>query len=122
MKRVMFYGRRAAQIETEDLRLTVTQEGGHIAELFHKQSGISPLWIPEWRSVEPSEYSSAVHSDYGDGPESRLVAGLLGHNICLDLFGAPDVEEAAAGMPVHGEAPVANYGIEGTDNELILSV
>jgi hypothetical protein len=121
MKRVLFCGRRAAQIETEDLRLTVTQEGGHVAELLHKESGISPLWIPKWRSVEPSEYSSALSPEYGDGPESRLVAGLLGHNICLDLFGGPDPEEAAAGIPVHGEAPVSPYEIEGTENELTLS-
>ena len=121
MKRVTFCGRRAAQLETDELRLTVTQEGGHVAELLHKETGISPLWIPEWRSIEPSEYSDADNSEHGDGPESQLVAGLLGHNICLDLFGAPDPEEAAAGIPVHGEAPVAAYEIEGSNHELVLS-
>ncbi len=118
MKRTTFRGRRAAQIESSELRLTVTQEGGHIAELVHKATGVSPLWIPEWRSIEPSEFSPELHADFGDGPESRLVAGLMGHNICLDLFGSPDPEEAAAGIPVHGEAPVAAYEMTGNERAL----
>lgn len=121
MKRTLFHGRRAAQLETDELRLTVTEEGGHLAELLHKEAGISPLWIPQWKSIEPSEYSPVRHPDHGNGPESQLVAGLLGHSICLDLFGAPDPEESAAGIPVHGEAPVATYKVEGDDSELILS-
>lgn len=121
MQRTLFHGRRAAQLETDELRLTVTEEGGHVAELLHKETKISPLWIPQWRSIEPSEYSPTSHPEYGDGPESKLVAGLLGHSICLDLFGAPDAEESAAGIPVHGEAPVATYQIEGGDSALILS-
>jgi hypothetical protein len=38
-----------------------------------------------------------------------LLSGILGHNICLDTFGAPSFEEAAAGIPVHGEGPVTTY-------------
>jgi hypothetical protein len=121
MKQTIFHGRRTAQLETDEVRLTVTEEGGHVAELLDKKTGISPLWIPRWKSIEPSEYSSARHPEYGGGPESQLVAGLLGHNICLDLFGSPDPEESAAGIPVHGEAPVATYEVEGDDSELILS-
>jgi hypothetical protein len=33
----------------------------------------------------------------------------MGHNLCLDLFGPPSEDEAAAGLPVHGEAGVASY-------------
>ncbi len=121
MNRSTFQGRRAAQIESSELRLTVTQEGGHIAELLHKDTGVSPLWVPGWRSIEPSEFSPALHAEYGHGPESRLVAGLIGHNICLDLFGSPDAEEAAAGIPVHGEASVATYEMTGDERRLELS-
>ena len=35
--------RRGVQVETDQLRMTVTQEGGHIAELLHKDTAISPL-------------------------------------------------------------------------------
>jgi hypothetical protein len=31
----------------------------------------------------------------------------MGHNLCLDTFGAPSREEISAGVPVHGEASVA---------------
>jgi hypothetical protein len=85
MEWVQFRGRRAVQVETDQLRMIVTQEGGHIAELLHKDTAISPLWVPEWPSLEPSAYSPVRHPEYGGGPESQLLAGLLGHNICLDL-------------------------------------
>jgi hypothetical protein len=120
MKQVDFHGRRAAQIETDELRLTVTQEGGHIAELLHKDRNINPLWIPKWRSIEPSDYSPVLHPEYGEGAEAQLLAGLFGHNICLDLFGGPGAEEAAAGIPVHGEASVVPYQIAGDERHIVL--
>jgi hypothetical protein len=33
----------------------------------------------------------------------------MGHNLCMDIFGGPSPEEAAAGLTVHGEASVAAY-------------
>ncbi len=45
----------------------------------------------------------------------------MGHNLCVDLFGAPSEDEAAAGMTVHGESSVAAYtGVE-KDRELTLT-
>ena len=35
--------------------------------------------------------------------------GIMGHNLCLDIFGGPSAEEAAAGLPVHGEASLVRY-------------
>ncbi len=107
----LYHGRRAVQIENEALRVTVTVEGGHIAEILHKRSGVNPLWTPPWTSIEPSQYDPATHPEYGPDAEARLIAGILGHNLCLDTFGAPSAEEAAAGIPVHGEAPVAEYAL-----------
>jgi hypothetical protein len=120
MKQVAFHGRKAAQIETEKLRLTVTREGGHIAEILDRKTGISPLWIPTWASIEPSTYSPSLHPEYGEGAEAQLLAGIVGHNVCLDLFGGPDPEEAAAGRTVHGEAPIAVYRITGDEQHLLL--
>ncbi|MGC2399731.1 MAG: hypothetical protein WA510_08110 [Acidobacteriaceae bacterium] len=120
MNHVAFRGRKAAQIESDDLRLTVTQEGGHVAELMHKKTNISPLWIPKWPSIEPSTYSPALHPEYGEGAEAQLLAGIFGHNICLDLFGGPDAEEAMAGRTVHGEGPIAHYRITGDAQSLLL--
>lgn len=104
-----YRGRRAGSIENADLRISVLEEGGHIAEILDKASGVNPLWSPRWPSIEPSTYDPSVHRDYGGGPDASLLAGLMGHNLCLDIFGGPSPEEAAAGLPVHGEASVACY-------------
>jgi hypothetical protein len=104
-----YRNRRAVQMENDTLRLTVMVEGGHIAELFHKPTGVNPLWTPPWPSIEPSTYDPAKHPEYGLNAESKLLAGIMGHNLCMDIFGGPSEEEAAAGMTVHGEASVAPY-------------
>ncbi|HWF47035.1 MAG TPA: hypothetical protein VG168_08525 [Bryobacteraceae bacterium] len=98
------------------MRVIATMEGGHIAEILHKPTKINPLWTPPWPSIEPSTYDRLQHPEYGSDDEAPLLAGILGHNICLDTFGAPSPEEAAAGIPVHGEAPVARYQASGGDN------
>lgn len=91
------------------MRVTVLQEGGHIAEITNLATGVNPLWTPPWPTIEPSQYDRARHPEYGEDAESQLLAGIHGHNLCLDLFGAPSATEAAAGLTVHGEASVAAY-------------
>jgi hypothetical protein len=111
LNEVQFHNRRAVQAENRHLRVTVSVEGGHVAEILHKPTGVNPLWLPPWPSIEPSTYDPAKHPEYGTDAEARLLAGILGHNLCLDTFGSPSAEEAAAGIPVHGEAPVATYQV-----------
>ena len=90
MREMIFYrGRRAAAIENDSLRVTVLEEGGHIAEIADKATGVNPLWTPEWPSIEPSAYDPAAHPIYGGGVDAPLLAGLMGHNVCLDVFGGP---------------------------------
>ena len=104
MQECVFRNRKAVQIENEMVRVTVLTEGGHIAEILHKPSGVNPLWIPPWPSIEPSEYRPERHPEYGGNAESKLLAGIMGHNLCRDLFGGPSEDEAAAGITVHGAA------------------
>jgi hypothetical protein len=104
-----FRGRRAAVVENDQIRLTVLEEGGHIAEIFDKRSGINPLWTPPWASIEPSTYVHARHRQYGNGSDAKLLAGIMGHNLCVDIFGGPSDAEAAAGLTPHGEASVVPY-------------
>jgi hypothetical protein len=111
MAEVTYRGRRAVTLENEHLEIIVTVEGGHIAAILDKASGVNPLWSPPWPSIEPSTYDPARHPEYGLNAESKLLAGILGHNLCLDLFGGPSEQEAAAGMSVHGEAPVGRFDI-----------
>ncbi len=114
-----YRNRRAVQLENETVRLTVLAEGGHLAELRHKPTGVNPLWTPPWPSLEPSAYDAAQHPEYGANAESKLLAGLMGHNLCMDLFGGPSEAEAAAGMTVHGEASVAPYDVSVAGDALI---
>jgi hypothetical protein len=107
----IYRNRRAFQIESDVLCVTVLAEGGHIAGLLHKQTGVNPLWTPPWPSIEPSSYEPAKHPEYGLDAESKLLAGIMGHSLCMDIFGGPSEDEAAAGMSVHGEAAVAPYDI-----------
>jgi hypothetical protein len=108
----VFRGRCAATIENHEVRVTVLEGGGHLAEVFHKESGVSPLWIPPWPSIEPSAYVAAGDSAYGGGVESQLLAGIMGHNLCLDIFGGPSAAEHAAGLQPHGEASIASYAVD----------
>ena len=116
----LFHGRQADSIENECLRVTVLKEGGHIAEVLHKESGVSPLWIPRWRSIEPSQFDPGRHPEFGSGADARLLAGIMGHNLCLDIFGGPSEAEAAAGLTAHGEAPVADFAIDARANLLVM--
>ena len=118
MNELQYRGRRAVQIENESIRITVTREGGHIAEILHKPTGVNPLWTPTWPSIEPSTYERTKYPEYGSDSDGQLLAGILGHNLCLDTFGAPSAEEAAAGIPVHGEASAVVYDITGGRDEL----
>jgi len=113
-----FRNRRARSIENTDLRLTVLEGGGHIAEVLDKKSGVNPLWIPPWPSIEPSAYRPDGDRAYGASIESRLLSGIMGHNLCLDIFGGPSAEEAAAGLQPHGEASVARYDLSGTGTSM----
>jgi hypothetical protein len=119
MNEPLYHGRRARVLDNGTLELVVTVEGGHIAAVTDKTTKISPLWSPPWPSLEPSQYDRARHPQYGDNAESKLLAGILGHNLCLDTFGGPSEAEAAAGMTVHGEASVVPYEIEVRGDTLV---
>lgn len=115
-----YRGRRATSIENDRLRVTVLLEGGHIAEVFDRTAGVNPLWTPPWPSMELSEYDPTRDVLYGDTIESKLLAGIMGHNLCLDIFGGPSEHEAAAGLSPHGEASVVPYQVQGGRGNLTM--
>src|SRR5437879_10683511 len=106
---IFYNNRRAVRIENDELAVTVTVEGGHIAEIREKSTGENALWTPPWPSIEPSTHDLARMPQYGNNSESKLLAGILGHNLCLDIFGAPSGPEYGAGLPVPGAASVVQY-------------
>jgi Domain of unknown function (DUF4432) len=120
MPEIRYRDRRAVSIGNELLRVTVLVEGGHIAEIADKSTGVNPLWTPPWPSIEPSAFDPAKYTEYGADAEAKLLAGIMGHNLCMDVFGGPSAAEAAAGITVHGEASVARYEISSGPLELTM--
>ena len=99
-------GRQAWELDNDELSEAVLKGGGHIASLKLKEKGaINPLWVPEWRTIEPWQYKPQQATRYG----SKLLASIAGHNLCLGWFGDPSADELKAGMGCHGEAPVARW-------------
>lgn len=111
MIRTQFHGRRAVQVENEIIRVTVLEEGGHIAEITEKSTDVNPLWIPPWQSIEVSSWSTAYAAEYGAGADGKLLGGIMGHSLCLYLFGPPSPEEETCGQVTHGEAGVTQWTI-----------
>jgi len=122
MAKSTYRDRQVHVLENDRLAVIVTVEGGHIAALTEKRTGVNPLWSPPWPTIEPSAWSQATHPEYGSDAESPLLSGILGHNLCLDLFGAPTAEEAAAGMTAHGEASIRTYDVDDTGRSLLFRV
>jgi hypothetical protein len=116
---IRYRDRRAARIENSAVRVTVLREGGHIAEIFDKVASVNPLWTPHWASIEPSAYDRNSHVQFGSGSDARLLAGIMGHNLCLDVFGGPSDEEAAAGVSAHGDGSVALYEVDTSEGALV---
>jgi hypothetical protein len=119
-RKTTYRGRQAASIENDDLRVTVLKGGGHLAEVFDKRAGVNPLWTPPWESVEPSQYDPRRHPEYGGTVESSLLAGIMGHNLCLDIFGGPSEAEARAGLPVHGEVSTSDFDISRASDSILM--
>lgn len=111
MLRTTFHNRPAVQLENASVRVTVLVNGGHIAEILDKASGVNPLWIPPWTDEDSV--------DFGDDTETRLLRGIMGHNLCLDLFGPPSDAEAAAGVVAHGEAGILPHEFEEAQGGLV---
>jgi len=105
-----FHDRDSWTIDTLDIRVTVLQSGGHVAEIFLKDGGVNPLWLPKEPTMDAEQFDAAKHSaSFGGGPAARLRAGLVGHNVCFPFWGDPSEAEFHAGMTYHGETGIARW-------------
>ena len=120
MATARYRGRRAATLENDHLRLTVLESGGHIAEVHHKPTGVNPLWTPPWPSIDSTSYDRDRHAIYGSGVDASLLAGIMGHSLCLDIFGGPSADEAEAGLPVHGEVSTLRFELQQVDGDIVM--
>jgi len=94
--------------------VSVLEGGGHICELnLNACAGVNPLWRPQWATIDPSGYKISKHArKYGPPPDGKLLAGIAGHSLSFDHFGPPSLEETAAGLTTHGEAPALKWSIQ----------
>ena len=106
-----FAQRPAWTIETPQLRVTILEGGGHVAEIvLAGESAVNPLWVQARPTIDPDQYNPALHDKvYGPGSGARLMSGLAGHNVCFPYWGDPSPAEARAGMTYHGETGVVRW-------------
>jgi hypothetical protein len=106
-----FQNRDAWVLAGRSVRVTVMQSGGHIGEIALTRAGaVNPLWIPKQPTIDADQYDRAKHQKlYGGGPAARLLASLLGHNVCFPFWGDPSPTEEAAGMTFHGETGIVRW-------------
>ena len=102
-----FKGRNSWTIENDLITLTMLQGGGHLASLTLKDNPkVNPFWIPVWKTMEPWQYNEKRHeTNY----QSKLLASISGHNICLGWFGDASKAEEKQGLGCHGEAPIVRW-------------
>jgi hypothetical protein len=125
MPATRFFDRAAWTVESEFLRLTILQCGGHLAEIVLKDGHqINPLWVQSRPTIDSDAYDPAIHgSIYGHSAESRLLSGLAGHNLCFPFWGNPTPPEFAAGMTYHGETNICRWNsVHESRDELTLEV
>ena len=106
-------GRRAGLLGNESIELTHLTGGGHIVDFhFRRANQTNPFWTPHWKTMEPFDFDPRKHSGvYGTPEVGRLLSGIAGHSLCLDLFGMPSEEEARAGGTLHGDAGVLKWNV-----------
>lgn len=110
----MWHGRKAYRLGNGLVQLVTLTGGGHIAEFrFAQGTGLptlNPLWTPPWKTIDSYRYRAQDHATrYGTITEGKLLSGIAGHNLCLDYFGSPSLEEAEQGLSQHGEAPNSRW-------------
>lgn len=104
----------------------VLRSGGHLAEMrLVGGHGVSDnlLWEAPWTTADAgSEAFDSLSARYGGMTAGPFLAGFTGHALCLDTFGPPSPEDAAAGVSLHGEAAVRTWAMEPTEQGCVAQV
>jgi hypothetical protein len=119
-----FHGRETWVVDTADLRVSLMQSGGHVAEIILKGLGeLSPLWVQGRSTIDAWDYNPARDAQrYGGGPSARLMSGLVGHNVCFPFWGDPSPAEFKAGMTYHGETGVVQWKLISSKDDTMVVV
>ena len=104
--------RRAFGLGNDIIELTHLTGGGHIVDIHFRGGQINPFWTPRWKTKEPFDFDPRKDAHvYGPPEVGRLLSGIAGHSLCLDLFGMPSKEEVQTGCTLHGEAGVQKWTV-----------
>lgn len=106
-----FLGRSGIKMSNGLIELIVLAGGGHLASLRLLEDPVNPLWVPPWPTVDPALRRVADPRIFPPGAESELLACIVGHNLCLDVFGGHSAGEMATGMSFHGEAGLVHWEV-----------
>jgi hypothetical protein len=112
--RIRWRGRKGCSVGNELVELIHLTGGGHIVEYHFREKNhdINPFWVPRWKTLEPFRFKPEKHTrTYGTPETGRVLSGIAGHSLCLDLFGVPSPEESRLGGTIHGEAGVSRWKV-----------
>jgi len=113
---VRWNNREAVRLSNGVVELVALTGGGHVAELrFLEHDGyasLNTLWKAPWVTFDPEETPREdLPAAYGPADVRKFFVSFTGHCLCLDYFGVPSAEQAAAGLSLHGEAANARWNL-----------
>ena len=113
---IRWKNREATRLTNGVVELVALTSGGHLAVFrFLDQNGRASqnvFWEAPWVTLDPGERpADDLPPIYGPVEVRKFLAGYTGHSLCLDYFGGPSAEQAAAGFSLHGEAPNTRWDV-----------
>ena len=116
---VRWKGRDAVRLANGIVELILLTGGGHLAAFRFPDGDDRPsqnvLWEAPWTTLDPGQdWSPEMSRLYGASETGKFIAGYTGHALCLDYFGEPTAEKAAAGLGIHGEAAISQWKVVGS--------
>lgn len=116
---IRWKGRDAIRLTNGIVELISLTGGGHLAAFRFVDQGDRPpqnvLWEAPWTTFDPGQdWSQDMSRLYGPPQTGKFLAGFTGHALCLDYFGDPTAEKAAAGLSLHGEAAIVRWSAIGS--------
>jgi len=109
---IRWRGRDATRLENGVVELIVLTESGHLAKRWLLDKDSFPSQNVLWEAPWMTSCSSGNRLE-----ELSETGGFTGHGICLDYFGALSPDEAAADLPIHGEAATERWNVHDSVNE-----
>jgi hypothetical protein len=113
----LFGNRPAVRLANDQIETIIVTGGGHIASVKRADGDVNPLWAPTWPTFDPALRELRDPAVYGTSGEEGLLCSILGHNLCIDVFGFHSQGEQNAGMTLHGESGMVTWDVMAVDRD-----